>query len=150
MVSAFIIRRCRKAFISPGSRIDPRECHPIGDRGGNFILWGYGDLMNWKKIDILLNRPDIPVVACCYAIYFDGILKYIGSTGNLRNRFSGHAIRFGFAKNIHTPWGVFPDSVQLVVKYKPSRSYGDWLMLEARLIRRIKPIFNKKLKGRAA
>lgn len=109
-----------------------------------------GFFMQWKSIDFLKNRRDIPSVACCYAIYFDGALKYIGSTGDLRNRFSGHAIRYGFAKNIITPWGDFPDTVSFVVKYKASRRYGDWLMLEARLIRRIKPDFNKKLKGRAS
>lgn len=105
--------------------------------------------MAWEKIDFLNERQNMPVVACCYAIYLDGILKYIGSTNNLRNRFSGHAIRYGYAKNIHTPWGDFPSSIIFIIKYKPSTKYGDWLMREARLIKKIKPPFNRKLKGRA-
>lgn len=105
---------------------------------------------DWKLINFIENRLKLPVVACCYAIYFDGQLFYIGSTNNLRNRFSGHAIRWGYAKNLITPWGEFPDDIFIHIKYKPSKKYGDWLMLEARLIRRLQPDFNKKLKGRRA
>lgn len=106
--------------------------------------------MAWKSIDFLKDRLNLPVVACCYIIYFDGELKYIGSTNNLRNRFSGHAIRYGYAKNIHTPWGDFPSSIGVIIKYRPSTTYGDWLMREARLIKKIQPPFNRKLKGRAS
>lgn len=105
--------------------------------------------MTWKKINFLESRLKLPVVACCYALYFNGRLKYIGSTNNLRNRFSGHAIRYGYAKNLHTPWGVFDLPLNIDLKYKPTQKYGDWLMIECRLIKRIQPQFNSKLKGRA-
>ena len=91
----------------------------------------------------------LPRVSCCYVIYLDGQLKYIGSTNDLRNRFSGHAFRYGYGRNIHTPWGTFPDDIKFIIKYKPSKKYGDWLMIEARLIRKLRPEYNKKLKGRA-
>lgn len=102
----------------------------------------------WKSINLLENRRGLPILACCYVIYFNGRLKYIGSTNNLRNRFSGHAIRYGYGRNLHTPWGEFDDDVSIVIKYKESIKYGYWLMQEARLIRRIQPEFNSKLKGR--
>jgi excinuclease UvrABC nuclease subunit len=104
--------------------------------------------MAWHKFILLGNKPDLPKLPCCYVLYFDGELKYIGSTNNLRNRFSGHAIRYGYGKNLHTPWGDFSDDVNILIKYKPSKKYGDWLMVEARLIKRIQPLFNTKLKGR--
>jgi excinuclease UvrABC nuclease subunit len=91
----------------------------------------------------------LPRVSCCYVIYLDGRLKYIGSTNDLRNRFSGHAFRYGYGRNIHTPWGDFSDDIKFIIKYKPSKKYGDWLMIEARLIRKLRPEYNKKLKRRA-
>lgn len=103
---------------------------------------------NWVSVDFLKHRRSLPYVACCYALYFDGELKYIGSTNNLRNRFSGHAIRYGYGKDLITPWADFPHTVRITLKFKESRRYGDWLMIEARLIRRLQPAFNTKLKGR--
>jgi excinuclease UvrABC nuclease subunit len=104
--------------------------------------------MAWVELDYQKHARMFPSISCCYALYFNGMLKYIGSTKNLRNRFSGHGIRHGYAKDIITPWGDFPNSVGIVIKYKPSKRYGDWLMVEARLIRRLQPEFNKMLKGR--
>ena len=104
--------------------------------------------MSWIKIDLIESMLKLPVTRCCYAIYFDGDLKYIGSTSNLRNRFCGHSIRHGYAKNIHTPWGDFSNTTKIELKYKASIKYGDWLMIEARLIKRLQPEFNRKLKGR--
>ncbi len=105
----------------------------------------------WRSIDFVKTwKIGLPVVACCYALYFDGRLKYVGSTNNLRNRFSGHAFRHGYAKNIITPWGDFAITTKITLKFKPSKRYGDWLMHECRLIKRLQPEFNKKLKGRAA
>lgn len=102
----------------------------------------------WVEVVFLEAWRNLPKVPCCYAIYFDGQLKYIGSTSDLRNRFSGHAFRYGYAKNLYTPWGSFGLSTDIRLKYSPSKKYGDWLMREARLIRRLQPEFNVKLKGR--
>lgn len=101
------------------------------------------------KLNYLTNRLKLPVVACCYCIYINDDLVYIGSTNDLRNRFSGHSFRHGYAKNYHTPWCDYNLPIKIMIKYKPSLKYGDWLMIEARLIRKIRPVFNKKLKGRA-
>ena len=100
--------------------------------------------MTWKSA--FLFKDKLPIVSCCYCIYFDNKLVYIGSTNNLRNRFSGHAFRYGYANNIYTPYGIFPDSTEIKIKYKSIKKYGYWLMLEAQLIRKLQPIFNTKLK----
>lgn len=102
----------------------------------------------WSRIDYLKDRNKLPPVACCYVVYINGQLKYIGSTNDLRNRFSGHAFRYSYAKTFITPWAEFDTPVLVEIKFKPTRRYGDWLMLEARLIRRLQPAFNTKLKGR--
>jgi hypothetical protein len=103
----------------------------------------------WLSINYFDGRKNLPTVACCYVIYFDGELRYIGSTGNLRNRFCGHAFRYSYGKSFITPWGEFDLPINITIKLRPSRRYGDWLMVEARLIRRLQPVFNSKLKGRA-
>lgn len=103
--------------------------------------------MMWNKFEGLLhNKRKLPNVSCVYVIYIDDKLVYIGSTYNLRNRYCGNEIRYGFAKNIHTRWGSFNDDTKITLKYKPIKRFGFWLALEARLIRKLQPIFNKKLK----
>lgn len=104
--------------------------------------------MSWLSLNYLQNRRELPIVACCYAIYFDDVLKYVGSTNNLRNRFSGHGFRYSYGKSFITPWAEMDLPLSMVIKFKPSRRYGDWMMTEARLIRRLQPVFNMKLKGR--
>lgn len=104
--------------------------------------------MPWVSINLMNERTKLPSIPCCYALFFNGKLKYIGSSNNLRNRFSGHSIRYGYSKNIITPWGDFPDKTKIILKYKQTKKYGYWLMLEARLIMRLQPLFNSKLKGR--
>ena len=82
--------------------------------------------------------PDVPAV---YAIYFDGELGYIGQTVRLSGRLSSYHIHinlFGGPLWV-TPWGSFND---VRIKFKLGHRYGDWLMREARLIRRLKPKFN--------
>jgi hypothetical protein len=83
--------------------------------------------------------PQLPAV---YAIYFDGELVYIGQTSNLRGRFKSHNVRHGYARNFHTPWGSLPGTAAITAKAKPSRRYGDWAMIELRLIRRLRPRLN--------
>jgi len=81
-----------------------------------------------------------PRVPACYAIYLDGRLCYVGSTENLHVRLRGHIpLPIGFPGRARTQWGEGQD---LIVKFRPSRRFGDWLMIEARLIRRLKPFGN--------
>jgi hypothetical protein len=93
----------------------------------------------WKSFDVF-SDPCVSVPfdgPACYAVYIDGGLVYIGSTVNLRCRLAGHKIQISrYSSWIITPWG---DGRTVFVKYRPSRSYGDWAMVELRLLRRLKP-----------
>lgn len=103
--------------------------------------------MRWKPLNVIPDdaREDgdiVPEVGACYAIYLDGELAYIGSTANLRARMGEHGFHYArYAHKIVTRWGRF-DRVH--VKYKAFRRFGEWLMVEARLIRRLSPPFNKR------
>lgn len=84
-----------------------------------------------------VTGPRVPAV---YAVYLDGLLAYIGSTCNLADRLSFHQFRgTSDGHSIVTPWGQY---ARFALKYKKSSRYGDWLMDEARLIRRLGPSCN--------
>lgn len=96
----------------------------------------------WKTLDFDdVTYEKAPVQPGVYVFTCDGVCSYIGQTLNLHSRIHhSHAIRYAhYSNSIITPWGRF-SSVQ--VKYRCSRRYGEWLMAEARLIRRLKPRFN--------
>lgn len=99
----------------------------------------------WLNIDqdgflfrngLLIKNP------CCYVIYLDDVLSYIGSTNSLFHRICQHQIKETHDKKVETNWGIF-NKVRCKVYY-PSK-YGYEAMLEKRLIRKLKPRFNKKL-----
>jgi len=96
---------------------------------------------NWISATVSRGSARLPQCPACYAIFGDGRLLYVGSTENLADRITGHGIRELRTRNCTTPWGSFGG---VVVKFRPSRKYGDWLMAEARLIRRLQPPFNKR------
>ena len=104
--------------------------------------------MAWELFDLMKGRQKMPYTPGVYAVYFDNDLVYIGSTNNLKNRFSGHAFRYGYAKNIVTPWQELDDKVTITVKYKQTKKLGEWAMREVRLIHRLRPLFNTHHKGR--
>ena len=84
---------------------------------------------------------ELPLCGGCYAIYLGGVLSYIGSSVCLRNRVAHYGIELSIdGQEKITPWGRFDD---VTVKYRPTRKYGDWAMVELRLIRRLKPPLNK-------
>jgi excinuclease UvrABC nuclease subunit len=99
-------------------------------------------MSKWKEYKLFPDKDKLPNAPCVYAVYFDGELVYVGQSSSLSNRFSGHAFRYGYAKNIHTPWADISSSVRIEIKAKFSERLGDWAMWEIRLIRRLKPIFN--------
>lgn len=103
-------------------------------------------MSRWLNFNVM--GRDLPVVAGTYVIYFDGDLVYVGSSRNVRNRFSEHKFRPGFARNIITPWQDVPDTTKITIKVKPSRRLGDWAMDEIRLIHRLRPLFNTHHMGR--
>jgi excinuclease UvrABC nuclease subunit len=94
----------------------------------------------WHLIDPTSYQqlPDLPG---CYVIVVAGQPFYIGQSMSIRARFTTYRIRhsWGSHRERMTPWGCFED---VVVKVKFGRRYGDWLMREARLIRRLQPVMN--------
>lgn len=93
---------------------------------------------NWKTQTYDRFRKCFPNVSACYAFYCDGQLVYVGSSLHLRNRMIEHrVVRNG--DRWETPWGFFKS---VIVKFRPSIKYGDWAMVELRLLRRLKPIGN--------
>jgi hypothetical protein len=95
----------------------------------------------WIEIADPWLPSNVPSVAACYCIYCDGQLMYVGQSTDLHSRILSHISIPGYSNILQTPWGCFID---VTVKYKPSRRYGDWLMDEARLIRRLQPSGNQR------
>lgn len=95
----------------------------------------------WISYDVMSSAL-MPNGPGCYAIYIDGALMYVGQSLRVRHRlFHGHGINYTFGSHIRTPWGMFRS---VTFKVKHGRMYGDWLMTEARLIRRLEPEFNRR------
>ena len=68
----------------------------------------------------------VPSAPGCYALYRGGMVEYIGSTLNLRERLRAH----GYSSGDY-------------VKIRLSTRKGDWMMREYRLIDRINPPKNR-------
>jgi excinuclease UvrABC nuclease subunit len=95
-------------------------------------------MRSWRPQSWEIGGRLNPDLACCYAFYFDGNLGYIGQTGSLKKRLRSYRIhRIGDL--IETPWGTFSS---VLMKVRPSKKYGDWAMIELRLIKRLQPPFN--------
>jgi predicted GIY-YIG superfamily endonuclease len=84
----------------------------------------------WFSFDDFNMLPEWP---CCYVFYLHGKIVYIGQTENLLQRFRSHEAK--------SPWF---SSVGLTLKFKLSRRFGDWAMTEVRLIKRLKPEWNRR------
>lgn len=86
------------------------------------------------------DMPDMPYqfpsIPACYVIYLDGVVTYIGQTIHLAKRMYAYEFRYAYSNNVITPWGF---THRLIVKYRPSIRYGDWAMIELRLIKRLQP-----------
>lgn len=95
----------------------------------------------WRTLSlggVAVSGPRHPGV---YVVYLGGKLVYVGSSWSLAERFPYHKMRC--VEGVWcTPWG---GSVNLTVKYKKPARFGDWLMDEVRLIRRLKPSGNKRV-----
>ena len=82
-----------------------------------------------------------------YAWYGDGVLTYIGSSERLDDRigqyFVDGSIEIRDDGTYNTKWGVF---VELDLKVRMARYFGEWATLELRLIRRLKPRGNIRSK----
>lgn len=99
--------------------------------GVTVTRWNTADPTEYWKL------PAIPAV---YAVRVQGRVVYVGQTINLFRRFNAYQMRPAWGEGTLTPWGHAKGEV--VVKFSPSRRYGDWAMRELRLIRRLRPIWN--------
>lgn len=73
-----------------------------------------------------------------YVVYVNGRVWYVGSTANLNRRFEKH--EFLGRRSGTKPRYSSGDKVW--IKYKECYRYGSWLMIELRLIKRLRPMFN--------
>lgn len=90
--------------------------------------------LRWYACDLVWG--DVPSIPCCYVfLNRAGKAIYVGSTHNLNLRLAQHRRVIQLS------------AAAYIVKYRPSKKFGDWLMLEARLIRRLRPILNKQVIG---
>jgi excinuclease UvrABC nuclease subunit len=103
----------------------------------------------WQRLDGISEIPFWPRetsrAAGCYAFFMNDRLVYVGSSQNLQRRLLDYLISPSYSTGISTPWG-FCDTAH--VRFKVSRRYGDWLMWEARLIKRLRPPMNTIGNGR--
>ena len=102
---------------------------------------GQGGVGNWISINPVGVNPyvEVPRVPACYVVYLEGVLTYVGQTVNLNHRLQEHIECARYSQMLLTPWG---DCINVLVKYRPSRRFGDWAMHELRLIKRLQPIGN--------
>jgi excinuclease UvrABC nuclease subunit len=91
---------------------------------------------------------DIPAKPGVYVFMVGREAVYIGQSNDLQQRLRQHNVRHGFGGNIITPWGDYRQDELVRVKYRVSRSLGDWAMWEIRLIYRLRPRFNQRYLGR--
>lgn len=98
----------------------------------------------WTEYDLmtLQSRSALPASAGVYVIYFNGRPVYVGQSANVKARLNGYRFRYGYGKNIHTPWCEVCHTTPITAKVKQSRRLGDWAMWEIRLIARLQPQFN--------
>lgn len=96
----------------------------------------------WQTLE-QVSGTFAPALPGVYVIKFGPEVVYVGQSNNLRMRLHRHGIMYGYARNIRTPWGEFPDSIDMTCKVKISRYLGDWAMWEIRLISKLQPKFNK-------
>lgn len=90
--------------------------------------------MNGHRVAMkhMLDKPGV------YVVYINGILSYVGQSNTPRIRFYQHGINH-FDK-FETPWGEFDE---LYIKIKYPSSYGKEAMIEKRLLKKLKPRFNR-------
>jgi hypothetical protein len=89
------------------------------------------------------HRPaDHPGV---YVFLIDGRAVYVGQSVNLGSRISAHRFFINEdAEHIQTPWPeAWPLDTPIICKYRYSWRYGHWLTEEARLIYKLRPIYNR-------
>jgi hypothetical protein len=79
-----------------------------------------------------------------YAFFLDGQCVYVGQTADIKARMRSHIKMMRYQHSWQTTWGQFH---VFTVAARKEKYRFERLMLEARLIHRIRPVFNKYLKG---
>lgn len=111
----------------------------------------FRDRPRWRRFDparaesTLLNLPG------CYVIYRADRVWYVGQSECVRRRIFNYRFEhcpapeegyYGFTR---TPWGIWSwDCGPVTGKVAYAHRHGEQLMLEARLIRRLQPVLNKR------
>jgi len=83
-----------------------------------------------------------PECAGVYVIFADDEPIYVGSSGNLKSRLRSHRVIPGYGTGVDTPWGRVPGARDCHIRIKRAQKYGEWAMIELRLIKRLSPRFN--------
>ena len=94
-------------------------------------------MTRWRVVNDMEAVPEAPG---CYVLGQAGLPLYIGQSVNLRDRLKEHGWKIQQGE-VFTSWGSFRASIKIRIGLR----FGEWLMLEARLIRRLRPSFNKNL-----
>lgn len=106
---------------------------PFSNKGGPLVI---PDGVRW--FDFNPHDPsDAPRVPGVYCYKYGRLVAYVGSASDLRARLLQHA-----SQPRKSAWMLCPDPAELTGKFRPSLKYGDWMMIEARLIRKLRPAFN--------
>ena len=99
-------------------------------------------MSRWISYDFsdVASRYSVKNLPGVYVVYGDKGLIYVGQSTDVKKRMACHSINYAnYTDFIETPWGRFRS---VFVKIKYTRRYGDWAMLELRLIKRLQPPFN--------
>ena len=79
-----------------------------------------------------------------YAFFLDGQCVYVGQAIDIKVRMRSHIKMMRYQHCWQTTWGQFHE---FIVAVRKEKYRFERLTLEARLVHRIRPVFNKYLKG---
>lgn len=126
---------------------NPQPFNPFDLSFDDFCEWKAWCQRHWRTHYWAVTARDLKRLPGVYVAIGDGEVQYVGSSRNIRQRLTGRLPRLHYSESgrvTRTVWGDF-DDFQLKVRY--SKKYGDWLMRELRLIRRLRPIHNAMGEG---
>jgi len=108
------------------------------------IPFPYRRAGRWRTIDLLSQYDAIPREPGVYVFIRDRRVVYVGMSANLHARLAAYRPRrrpVDYDTDDHSPV-LHPYADGSILKISVSRRYGDWLMRELRLIRKLRPLHN--------